>query len=100
MPPPRIELATPCFPACPSNHSAIGRDIDHVVRTLTVLCEDTILQELCIVGKGYIENKNKRTLFTYSFAIDAIITRLFIQKKKFFVSYMFMTLYNIYSFFI
>ena len=24
MPPPGIEPATPCFPACPSNHSAIG----------------------------------------------------------------------------
>ena len=27
MPPPGIEPATPCFPACHSNHSAIGRDI-------------------------------------------------------------------------
>ena len=31
-----------------------------------------MLQELCIMYKGYIENKNKRTLFTYSFAIDTI----------------------------
>ena len=28
MPPPGIEPATPCFLACPSNHLAIGRDID------------------------------------------------------------------------
>ena len=31
-----------------------------------------ILQELCIVYKGYVENKNKRTLFTYIFVIDTI----------------------------
>ena len=28
MPPPGIEPATPFFPSCPSNHWAIGRDID------------------------------------------------------------------------
>ena len=28
MPPPGIEPATHCFLACPSNHSAIGRDIN------------------------------------------------------------------------
>ena len=32
----------------------------------------TILQELCIVCKGYLENKNKRTLFPNSFVIDTI----------------------------
>ena len=93
MPPQGIEPATHCFPACPSNHSAIGRDINmllesnprplafqrvplttrpsgeirHVVRTFAVLFEETILQELCNVCKGYIENKNKRTVLTYSF---------------------------------
>ena len=44
----------------------------HVVRTFTVLFDQTILQELCIVCKGYIENKNERTLLTYSFVIDTI----------------------------
>ena len=34
MPPPGIEPATPCFPACPSNHSAIGRDIDMFLELL------------------------------------------------------------------
>ena len=34
MPPPGIEPATPCFKACPSNHSAIGRDIDMLLELL------------------------------------------------------------------
>ena len=34
MPPPEIEPATPCFSACPSNHSAIGRDIDMLLELL------------------------------------------------------------------
>ena len=72
MPPPGIEPATPCILACPSNHSAVGERYRHVVRTFTVLFDQTILQELCLVCKGYIENKNKRILFTYSFVIDTI----------------------------
>ena len=44
----------------------------HGVRTLTVLFDQTILQELCIVCKGYVENKIKRTFLTYSFVIDTI----------------------------
>ena len=72
MPPPGIEPATPCFLACPSNHSAIGRDIDMLLELLQYFLIKTILQELCIVCKAYIENKNERTLFTYSFVIDTI----------------------------
>ena len=72
MPPPGIEPAAPCFQACPSNHSANGRDIDMLLELLQYFFEETILQELCIVCKGYIENKNKRTLFTYSSVIDII----------------------------
>ena len=34
MPPPGIEPATPCFLACHSNHSAIGRDIDLLLELL------------------------------------------------------------------
>ena len=34
MPPPGIEPATPSFLACPSNHSAIGRDIDMLLDIL------------------------------------------------------------------
>ena len=34
MPPPGIEPATPCFPACHSNHSAIGRDINMLLELL------------------------------------------------------------------
>ena len=34
MPSPGIEPATYCFPACHSNHSAIGRDIDMLLELL------------------------------------------------------------------
>ena len=34
MPPPGIEPATPCFLACLSDHSAIGRDIDMLLELL------------------------------------------------------------------
>ena len=72
MPPPGIEPATPCILACPSNHSAIEERYRHVVRTFTVLFDQTILPKQCIVCKGCKENKNERILFTYSFVIDTI----------------------------
>ena len=56
----------------------------HVVRTFTVLFEETILQELCIVCKGYIENKNKRTWFIYSFVIDTIQIQDDLYKRRVF----------------
>ena len=87
MPPPGIEPATPCFPACPSNHSAIGRDINLLLELLQyiVLFYQPILQELCIVCKGYIENKHERTLFTYSFVIDTILIQEDYNQKKIFL---------------
>ena len=72
MPPPGIEPATPCFLACPSKPLGYRERYRHVVRTFTVLFYQTILQELCIVCTAYIENKNERTLLTYSFVIDTI----------------------------
>ena len=39
-------------------------------------------QELCIVCKGYVENKNKRTLLTYSFVIDTIKIQDDINKRR------------------
>ena len=84
MPPPGIEPATPCIPACPSNHSAIGRDIDMLLELLQYFFEETILQELCIVYKRYIKNKNKRTLFSYTFVIDTIEIQDDLYKKEFF----------------
>ena len=53
MPPPGIETAAPCFPACPSNFYSTFYD--------------TMLQELKFC-KEYIE-KNKQTLLTDSFVI-------------------------------
>ena len=50
MPPPGIEPATPCYPACPSNHSAIGV-VDDMNKTFTVLIYATIQQKLRVVCK-------------------------------------------------
>ena len=72
MPPPGIEPATPCFPACPSNHSAIGRDIDMLLELLQNFLIKRYYKNYVSRAKGYVENKNKRTLFTYSFMIDTI----------------------------
>ena len=41
-------------------------------------------RNLCIVCKGYIENKNERTLFTYSFVIDTIKLQDDLYKRRFF----------------
>ena len=70
MPPPGIEPATPCFPVCPSNHSAIGRDIDMLLELLQYFLKNRYYKNYRV--QGYIENNNKRTLFTYSFVIDII----------------------------
>ena len=43
-------------------------------------------------------NKNKRTLLTYSFVIDTIWIQDDLYKRRFFMYYMSMTIYNIYSF--
>ena len=81
MPPPGIEPATPCFPQRVTlkkktkkqkNTRLSGEISTCCYRTFTVLFDQTILQELCIVCKGYVENKSKRTLFIYSFVIDTI----------------------------
>ena len=43
-----------------------------------------MLQKLCVVCKGYIENKNKRTLLTSSFAIDTIQIQDDLYKRRIF----------------
>ena len=72
MPPPGIEPAIPCFPACPSNHSAIGRDIDMLLELLQYFLKKQYNKNYVSCARDIIENKNKRTLFTYSFVIDTI----------------------------
>ena len=48
--------------------------------------------------KGYIENKNKRTLFTYVLRLIPFKYKMINTKEEFFMSYMSLTIYNIYSF--
>ena len=68
-----IEPAAPCFPVCPSNHSAIGRDIDMLLEFLQYFLIKRYYKNYVSCRRIiYIENKNKRTLFTYSFVIDTI----------------------------
>ena len=87
MPPPGIEPATPCFPACHSNHSAIGRDIDMLLELLQYFLIKQYYKNYhkCIVCKGYVENKNKRTLLTYSFVIDIIQIQDDLYKRRIFL---------------
>ena len=49
-----IELATPCLPACSSNHSAIGTVNDMVLK-LWKYFYATIQQYFCVLCKGYID---------------------------------------------
>ena len=71
MPPPGIEPATYCFLACHSNHSAIGRDIDMLLELLQYFLSNDTTRIMYRV-QGLKENKNERTLLTYSFVIDTI----------------------------
>ena len=39
-----------------SNHSTIGTDNNLILKLMQYFLFDTILQEFCVVCKGYIEN--------------------------------------------
>ena len=65
------QTVTPCFPACPSNHSAIGAVDDLWLKFLQYLFTLRYYKNSMKSAKGYIENKNKK-LLTYSFVIDTI----------------------------
>ena len=72
MPPLGIEPATTCFPACHSNHSAIGRDIDILLELLQYFLIKRYYKNYVSCARDNVENKNKQTLLTYSFVIDII----------------------------
>ena len=92
MPPPRIVPATPCFPACPSNHPAIGA-VDMWIKLLQYLYTLRYFKNSVWCSKGYIENKNKIIAYWQFRDWYRLNTRLFTQKKKFIMSYMSMTIY-------
>ena len=59
MPPPGIEPATPCFPACPSYHSAIWAVDDMWIKLSAYLFTLRYYKNSVWCAKGYKENKNK-----------------------------------------
>ena len=61
MPPPGMEPATPCFPACPSNHSAIGAVDNMGIKLLQYLFTLRYHKKYVWCTKGYIE-KEKQTI--------------------------------------
>ena len=66
MPPPGIEPATPCFPACPSNHSAIGRDIDMLLELLQYFLIKRYYKNYVSCARDIKLNKNQRGNFSKS----------------------------------
>ena len=62
MPPPGIEPATPCFPACHSNHSAIGRDID----MFKVKVTRSKIMVWCVLQGIQFSNMKALSLTTYN----------------------------------
>ena len=68
------------FQRVPSNYSAIGTVNNMLLKLLQYFLYDTIMQELCVVCKGYIEKK--RTLVTCSFVMDTFEIRDDLYKRR------------------
>ena len=70
MPTPENELATPCFPACPYNYSAIGTVNDMLlIFFYNTLLRDDTTRTMCCVQQIYRKNIYEHCFF-YSFVID------------------------------
>ena len=99
MPPPGIEPATHSFPAYHSNHSAIGRDINMLLELLQYFLIKryyknyvSCARDTCIQKIKMNEHCSLTVLCLIPFNYKTIYT-----KEEFFMSYMSMTIYNIYS---
>ena len=82
MPPPGIEPATPCVPACPSNYSAIVVVDNMLSKLLQFLFTIRYSKKSVWFAKGYIENKNT-SLLTYSFVIETILIQDYLHEKRY-----------------
>ena len=91
---------TSCFPACTSNPSATKTVDDLILELLQYLLTLRHYKNSVSCAKGYTENENKRIAYLQSGDWYHLNTRWITQKKKFIMSYVSMTIYNIYSFFI
>ena len=88
----------PWFPACPSNHSAIGAVGNTWLELLQYLFMLRYYKTSVPWAKGYTENENKIIAYLQFGDWYHLNTRWLTQKKKLIMSYMSMTIYNIYSF--
>ena len=87
MPPPEFEPATPCFLACPSNHSAIGAADEMGIKLLQYLFTLRYHKNSVWCAKGYIENKNKWFAYLQFRDWYHFNTRWFTEKNKYYVWY-------------
>ena len=98
MPTPGIEPATPCFPACHSNHSAIGRDIDMLLELLQYFLIKRYYKIYVSCAKDIQKIKiNEHCSLTVLWLIP-LKYKMIYTTEDFVMSYMSMTIYNIYSF--
>ena len=89
----------PRLPSCHSNHSAIGVVDDMWIKLLQYLFTLRYYKNSVLCVTGYIESKKKRIIAYLQFRDwYHLNTRWFTQKKKFIMSYMSMTIYDINSF--
>ena len=91
---------TSCFPACTSNPSATETVDDLILELLQYLLTLRYYKNSLPCAKGYRENENKRIADLQFGDWYHLHTRWLTQKKTFILSYVSMTIYNIYSFLI
>ena len=89
---------TSCFPACTSNPSATETVDDLILELLQYLLTLRLCKNSVPCAKGYRENENKRIAYLQFGDWYHLHTRWLTQKKTFILSYVSMTIYNIYSF--
>ena len=89
---------TSCFPACPSSHSSTGTVDDMRWELLQYLFTLLYYKTSVPCAKGYAENENEIIANLQFGDWYHLKTRWLTQKKKFIMSYVSMTIYNIYSF--
>ena len=81
-------------------HSAIGAVDDMWLELLQYLFTFRYYKNSVPCAKGYTENENKIIAYLQFGEWYHLNTRWLTQKKKFIMSYVSMTIYNIYSFYI
>ena len=89
---------TSCFPACTSNPSATETVDDLILELLQYLLTLRYYKNSMPCAKGYRENENEIIAYLQSGDWYHLNTKWITQKKKFILSYVSMTIYNIYSF--